>query len=179
MEEISFRYATAKDAEMLSSLASETFWDTYRNDARLKHKHIKNYIKRAFNLKKIKSEITEQNTIFIIGKNKERQIGYSKLLLKSSENSITGNNPMEISRIYLRKDFWGKKLGATLLQKCFEEAKNNNCDVIWLSVWEHNQRAIKFYEKHGFEKSGTHTFDLASSMQTDYLMQKRICQIYR
>ena len=43
--------------------------------------------------------------------------------------------------------------------------------AVWLGVWNKNARAIRFYEKYGFEKRGTVTFDLASSLQEDDVME--------
>jgi diamine N-acetyltransferase len=41
-------------------------------------------------------------------------------------------------------------------------------------VWEFNERAIRFYEKHGFEKFGEHVFMLGNDPQIDWLLKKRI-----
>jgi ribosomal protein S18 acetylase RimI-like enzyme len=92
----------------------------------------------------------------------------------NSRDKIIAEKPLEISRIYLRKTFWGKKLGSILLERCIAEAEKQNCDVIWLSVWQYNKRAIKFYEKFGFYQVGEHIFDLAGSPEIDFLMQKKL-----
>ncbi len=47
-------------------------------------------------------------------------------------------------------------------------------DVLWLGVWEHNQRAIAFYHRWGFAIVGTHTFQLGADLQTDFLMQRSL-----
>ena len=174
MEEINFRYATIEDALMLSKLGAETFWDAYQTESCLEKKHIKAYIAGAFDLKTIKAEIADRNTLFLIAENSEDQIGYSKLLIESARPEVSGKKPFEISRIYLRKKFWGKNFGSPLLTKSIEEADKNKCDVIWLSVWQHNQRAIKFYEKYGFTEVGTHTFKLSSSPQIDLIMERSL-----
>ncbi|NLA43929.1 GNAT family N-acetyltransferase, partial [Candidatus Saccharibacteria bacterium] len=38
-------------------------------------------------------------------------------------------------------------------------------------VWEHNDKAIRFYEKLGFRPFGEHLFMLGSDPQTDLLMR--------
>jgi ribosomal protein S18 acetylase RimI-like enzyme len=60
------------------------------------------------------------------------------------------------------------------MDECLKIAKELKFDVIWLGVWELNPRAIKFYEKNGFYKVGTHLFQMGSDEQTDLLMQKEI-----
>jgi len=168
------RYAKTEDAKILGELGAETFWDAYRTESNLEKQHIKAYITQAFSQKTIEQEIIDDNILFLLAENSEDQIGYSKLLLESTRSGVSGKNPLEISRIYLKKKYWGKNLGSILLAKCIKEANNNKNDVVWLSVWQHNLRAIRFYEKFGFKKVGTHTFNLASSPQIDLIMERSV-----
>ena len=39
-----------------------------------------------------------------------------------------------------------------------ERAATLGANVVWLGVWEHNPRAIRFYEKHGFTTAGEQPF---------------------
>ena len=166
------RYATQNDAKTLSEIGAETFWDTYHTDSHLEQKFIREHIAKTFSLDQIERELKREDIIYLIAENEMEKIGYVRLLPENTRDEINADKPIEISRIYLRKNFWGKKLGSTLLEKCFEEAKKQNCDVIWLSVWKYNERAIKFYEKFDFKKVGEHIFDLAGSPQIDFVMQK-------
>jgi ribosomal protein S18 acetylase RimI-like enzyme len=45
---------------------------------------------------------------------------------------------------------------------------------LWLGVWEHNQKAINFYERNGFVTFGSHNFMLGNDKQTDLLMRRSI-----
>jgi ribosomal protein S18 acetylase RimI-like enzyme len=47
---------------------------------------------------------------------------------------------------------------------------------VWLGVWEHNTRAIRFYEAHGFSPAGSHDFFLGSDRQTDIIMRRSLPQ---
>ena len=58
-----------------------------------------------------------------------------------------------------------------MMQRIIEQAKNENKNYIWLGVWEHNTKAIDFYEKHGFVKFGTHSFTIGTDKQTDWLLR--------
>jgi ribosomal protein S18 acetylase RimI-like enzyme len=44
----------------------------------------------------------------------------------------------------------GLGLGSLLLEKAIDYAKSTECVAIELNVWEFNEDAIKFYEKHNF-----------------------------
>jgi ribosomal protein S18 acetylase RimI-like enzyme len=58
------------------------------------------------------------------------------------------------------------------MQRCIEIARQKNAQVIWLGVWENNQKAISFYTKWRFEKFSEHVFMLGNDAQTDWLMKK-------
>jgi ribosomal protein S18 acetylase RimI-like enzyme len=50
----------------------------------------------------------------------------------------------------------------------------DDCDCLWLGVWEHNPRAITFYRKFGLEVVGTHAFMLGLDRQRDLIMSVKI-----
>ncbi len=168
------RYGKFEDAETLAKVGAETFWDAYHTDSHLEKQFIRNHIDKTFTREMIEKDFSDENIIYLIAENDTEVIGYARLLKGNSRKEISGESPFEISRIYLRKIFWGKGLGSKLLERCLDEAKENFCDVVWLSVWEYNHSAIKFYEWFGFHNVGSHIFDLAGSKQTDFLMQKNL-----
>ena len=57
-------------------------------------------------------------------------------------------NSLELERIYVLKENIGKSIGQQLLDKVIRIAKEKNVAFIWLGVWEHNHRAIQFYQKN-------------------------------
>jgi GNAT superfamily N-acetyltransferase len=77
-------------------------------------------------------------------------------------------------RIYVEKDWLGKRVGRLLLERCLQEARGRGYGTIWLGVWEKNARAIAFYQKCGFTKCGTHVFRLGQDEQQDWIMQQSL-----
>ena len=47
-------------------------------------------------------------------------------------------------------------------------------DVLWLAVWERNERAIGFYRRFGFETCGALEFRLGHDVQSDLLMARPV-----
>ncbi len=60
----------------------------------------------------------------------------------------------ELYAIYLRPDCWGKGYGAALLGAAIAWLQAQGYPVITLWVLDGNQRAIHFYEAHGFRADG-------------------------
>ncbi len=168
------RYGKFDDFKLLARIGEETFWDAYHTESILKQNHLRAHIEKTFNGGQMKLELKQEKIIYLIAENETEEIGYVRLLKESSREEVTGERPIEISRIYLRKKFWGQKLGTEFLERCFIEGEKENCDVIWLSVWKYNERAISFYKKNGFRKVGEHYFDLAGSPEVDFVMQRSL-----
>ena len=54
-------------------------------------------------------------------------------------------------------------------------AAEKNYDLVWLGVWEHNERALNFYKKFGFIDTGfKHPFPIGNTPQTDNWLIKFI-----
>ena len=83
----------------------------------------------------------------------------------------SGQSCCGIERIYVDREFQGRKIGQLLLSKAIDIAKKKHLKQVWLGVWEHNPKAIQFYERNGFQKFDKHIFKLGDDEQTDILMR--------
>lgn len=104
----------------------------------------------------------------------EKIIGYLKINTGQSQTEIKDDKAFEIERLYVIKDFHGKKAGQNLYEKGIELARERNADYVWLGVWEKNIRAIRFYQKNGFEIFDRHIFVLGDDEQTDLMMKLKL-----
>ena len=166
-----YRIVTADETEKLALFGSELFWQAYHNESALDKKYIRAYMARAFSTQQIRKEVEDPSIDFLLLESKGKWAGYAKLVEGTLHESLVEKDTLEIERIYLHKSYWGRGFGKPLMDKCVEIAKERSKMAIWLGVWNKNARAIRFYEKYGFEKRGTVTFDLASSLQEDDVME--------
>jgi ribosomal protein S18 acetylase RimI-like enzyme len=81
---------------------------------------------------------------------------------------------IELERIYVGKEFHGSGLGFQLIKRSEEFARDNRYSTMWLGVWKRNQKAMRFYEKCGFEIFDEHIFILGKDEQVDWLMKKEL-----
>ena len=174
MSEILIRQATPEDAQPLTGLSYTTFWDAFAHHPKNAPDDLAHYMRQAFNVEQIAKELEDPQAIFLIAEIDGELAGYAKLVRDNIEPEITAERPIELNRLYSQQKFIGKGVGQTLMDACFEKAKRENHDVMWLGVWEYNSRAQRFYEKNGFRVVGKHTFVLGADPQTDLLMQKEI-----
>ena len=171
MSEILIRQAVAEDAKILTDLAYTTFWDAFSHHPKNAPDDLNHYMRQAFNQEQINAELSDANNIFLIAEIEGEAAGYSKIIIDNIEPGITAERPVELSRLYSHQKHLGQGVGQTLMDACFEHARIEDRDVMWLGVWEYNPRAQRFYEKNGFRVVGSHVFLLGKDAQTDLLMQ--------
>lgn len=174
MSDILIRPATPDDAAPLTDLAYTTFWDAFAAHPKNAPDDLADYMQKAFNVEQIVRELADDKNIFLLAEIDGAHAGYSKIVLDYIEPGVTAERPVELSRLYSQQTFWGKGVGQTLMDACFDRARQEKRDVMWLGVWEYNLRAQRFYEKNGFRVVGKHVFQLGSDPQTDLLMQREL-----
>jgi diamine N-acetyltransferase len=142
------------------------------------------YVASAFTFATFKNELDTEGSVFYLMENENELIGYFKLNhnkiphdginLTPEFNAIKTNKMTELERIYLIDKMHGKGFAKDMINAAFELAKIEQSAFIWLGVWENNLKAIKFYQKSGFNKFGEHLFIIGDDAQTDWLMWKEL-----
>lgn len=101
-----------------------------------------------------------------------RPLGYAKYRRDSAEPCVDGaRRPVvELERIYVVPDLIGNGVGKAMLDEVIRLTRAEGFCTLWLGVWEHNPKAIKFYVREGFVDVGTHDFVLGDDTQTDRIM---------
>lgn len=72
------------------------------------------------------------------------------------------------------KKYAGKGVGKKLMDVCINKAKEISKQTIWLSVWEHNITAIKFYKRQGFYTVDSKIVKTGLQEYTNGVMIKRL-----
>lgn len=170
--EIAIRKITINDLNELQSIGKLTFAETFSSGN--SEENMKAYLKNGFSTEKLTTELSDPNAEFYFAELDGETIGYLKVNVGQSQTEIKDHNALEIERIYVLKEFHGKKVGQILYNKAIAIAKEKNVDYVWLGVWEENPRAIRFYEKNGFKAFDKHVFKLGNDEQTDIMMSLSI-----
>ncbi|MBB5888321.1 GNAT family N-acetyltransferase [Lactovum miscens] len=167
--DITLKKVTQKELLDLQKISIETFTETFLDDNNAES--LKIYLEKAYNFKKLSSEVanTESNFQFIYyGK---QLAGYIKLNVGVAQSEMVGLNTLEVERIYIKSSYKRLGLGKCLLNYAFKQAQELNKSKVWLGVWEQNINALNFYRKMGFVYFGKHIFDLGGEKQCDLLME--------
>jgi diamine N-acetyltransferase len=164
----------AKPSELteLRELSIKTFRDAFA--AVNTEKNMDLYMNASFNESRLRDELATPTAHFYFCRFDSKPIGYMKLNFAPSQTDINDPISLEVERIYVRQEFQNLKAGQFLLNKAIEIAIANQLKYLWLGVWEHNVRAINFYNKHGFQRASTHSFMLGTDHQIDIIMKRML-----
>ena len=153
----------------LQQIGRQTFSETFAESNTAEN--MAKYLEEAYSYEKLSAELNDPNSIFYFAMMEQNVIGYLKLNMGGSQTELKDNDALEIERIYVLKDFHGKKVGQLLFDKAIEIAKAQHVAYVWLGVWEENKRALHFYTKNGFIEFDQHVFVLGDEAQTDIMMK--------
>lgn len=159
----------SSDWQNLQQFSRDIFYATFA--AQNTPENMAAYLEKAFNDQQIQSELANPSSAFWLALAEGRIAGYVKVNFREAQQDLKADNAMEIERIYVDQPYQGQGLASQLLTKAIELAKEAAVDFVWLGVWEHNQRAIRFYEKSGFRIFDSHEFYLGDDKQTDLMMR--------
>lgn len=172
METIAIRKITHNDIKELQEIGRQTFFETF--SAGNTEDNMKKYLDEGFSLEKLAAELNNPNTEFYFASLDNKVIGYLKLNFGRSQTELQDDKAVEIERIYVLKEFHGKKVGQMLYEQAMQIAQQKHADYVWLGVWEENPRAIAFYKKNGFTAFDKHIFKLGDDEQTDIMMKLQL-----
>lgn len=165
-----FRQCTQEDIDTLRDFSYRTFFETF---AHLNTpSNMESYLRKAFDIEKLRSELSDENASFYFLYSDEKLAGYLKLNEACAQTDIHDVQSLEIERIYVSKEYQGDGLGSYLMEQAIRIANLHKKRYVWLGVWEKNEKALRFYKKNGFYEIGTHSFFMGDEEQTDYLMRK-------
>ncbi|AWK05618.1 GNAT family N-acetyltransferase [Flavobacterium crocinum] len=170
MNSLEIKKATVKDLNELQVIGRQTFSETFA-EVNSEENMIK-YLEESFADEKLTAELNNPNSYFYLAVLENKVIGYLKLNTSNAQTEKQADDALEIERIYVAKEFHGKKVAQALYAQALETAKELKPTYIWLGVWEKNFRAVSFYTKNGFIQFDTHIFRLGDDEQTDLLMKK-------
>jgi len=172
IQEISIKLADINDAETIADISRQTFYETFAPFNTDKDMEI--FLKEQFTRLSLIAEVGVSFNTFYLAYTEENAVGYCKLRERDNPKELNGLKSLEIARIYATAMMVGKGVGSSMMRYAVDVAVQKQKQVIWLAVWEKNQRAIDFYTKWGFEIFGKQIFVLGTDLQKDWLMKKML-----
>lgn len=166
------RFANFDDAPELFELSRRTVVDTFA--------HLNNptdfaaFLDEHYRLELVEADLRDSRVRLLVCEVDSELAAYVRLSSREIPDCVGDRNSTQIERFYVDKPHIGQGIAAKMMERCLQLASQENRSTIFLGVWEHNARAIRFYEKWGFARCGEHPFMVGRDRQIDWWMKRPV-----
>ena len=172
IHEINVRNAGPADVDLLVELGKLSFYEAFSE--KTAPEDMAEHLQTAFKIEDIKAQLNTDQSIFIILEIDASAAGYAYLQPDTPPDCVKDPDTIQLVRLYLRRNYYGRNVGNTLMKACLEKALSRGFQSVWLSSWELNHRANAFYKKWEFEIVGRAKFKVGSDIQDDFIFVRKI-----
>jgi diamine N-acetyltransferase len=155
-------------AEIISGIGKQSFRDAFGHLFNNK-RELQEYLESTYRPSKLARSIAKENNVYFIAYVENVPVGFAKLKKSSLEPQIESIAQMELQKMYVLSYYHGSGAGAALMNALVNYAHEIQPDYLWLHVHLSNKKALRFYEKNGFQISGKHSF-VIGTQQFDFHM---------
>jgi len=156
--------AAAADAADLAAVAAATFPLACPPTA--DRAHVAAHIADSLSRERFEGHLRDPDSVVLAARHNGEIIGYAM--------AIRGADTVELSKIYVALAHHGTGAAAALMRACLDWAAETGAATVWLGVNQGNERAQRFYRKHGFVVTGTRAFRLGPGIENDFVMTRRL-----
>lgn len=149
------------DAPLLVGLGTKTFLESHGHCTSATD--VQTYLDAQYSLSTLEAELSNEENIFHTILFENKAVGYSKIIFNRPHPLIKNTAVTKLERLYILREFYDLKLGKTLFEFNVELSKAANQIGMWLFTWKENHRAIRFYQKAGFEIIGSADFKISET----------------
>lgn len=168
--DLALRTAGTDDAAALAAFAERVFRDAFGPHSRAEDMDA--YCRAAFALDQLHRELADRDYHTALVFTRGELAGYAQLRATAPPPCVVGPEPLELKRLYVDRRWHGSEVSRALMDRAIEIAEQRGARTLYLSVWQHNHRAIAFYVKHGFAPVGTAPFAIGADVQSDAVMAR-------
>ncbi len=138
---------------------------------------LNSYKESTLSLQAVKRQMAEPGVHFylvnITENDTQVSTGYIKFITPSAkylEQPEKYGKTCYLERLYFPAKFQGKGLAHVAMQFVISQAKfEHKCDFLYLTVWEHNHRAQRFYQNFGMRTLHGVKFPVGNTNDNEYL----------
>jgi ribosomal protein S18 acetylase RimI-like enzyme len=127
-------------------------------------------LRRDWDTAVLEAELSGGSMQFFVAEVERVPVGLTALRPGDVPNSKRSG--VELCRVYLDSEHFGKGIGAALLDAAVHHADGRGYGPLWLIAWQHNDRAIPMYHHRGFVETARFPYAVGRSAPTAVLMER-------
>lgn len=167
---IAYRDATPADGPALDAMAREIWIATFGHSAPAAD--IAAYVAKAYGPDgALLRDLVDPAIHFRLAVEDDRIVGYAKLTQPWLVEAASQPNALQLSQLYVVADRHGHGIAQALMDWTIATARERHAPALFLTVWEENARARRFYERYGFVHVGDYAFHTGSQIDRDEVMR--------
>ena len=137
------------------------------------------FIEENLSESRFRDYLADGDRIVLTAREDARMVGYVMMIRgvpddDDVQRAVALRPAIELSKMYVLPDSHGAGVSAALMTAALSRAAELGDKSVWLGVNQQNQRAQRFYTKHGFTINGTKTFRLGAGIENDYVMVRSL-----
>ncbi len=168
--ESAVRTAQVSDAAALSRFAAAIFPLGCPADA--DPAELNAHIRAELSPQRFVSFIEDKDVSILLAEVDSKVAGCLLFACHRAHPLVPAKHPYEIEKLYVDPAFHGRGIADALMSTAISGIEAQSADIIWLSVYSGNPRAIRFYQRWGFDIAGTHDFVMGTERHKDYVMRR-------
>lgn len=165
--------AVEADLAELASVAARTF--PLACPPSTSPENVLAFIDENLSENRFRDYLADAGRVVLAAREDQRIVGYAMLIRGVPDDediarAVPLRPAVELSKMYVLSDSHGSGVSAALMSAALTRAAELDAKCVWLGVNQNNQRAQRFYTKHGFSVNGTKTFRVGTDFEDDYVM---------
>lgn len=174
----SIHAAEPREAPQLATFATMLFRQAYESTH--PEPTLSEYLASSFAVPRFARTLDDPaSTILLAVSTNGSWIGYAELhqgpptaATTVLTRTLPGTTPIEIARFYVDQAWHGQGVAQELMRACEERARMRAGDALWLQAWSQAPKALRFYQKAGFEVYGTAVFTFGERADGDLILAR-------
>ncbi len=160
----------ATHGESLNAMAQRCFVDTFGHLYR--EADLNSFLASAYGSGGLLKDLADPRFDWRVATSDGEVVGYVKVgpLGLPAPDPLTG--ALELKQMYVLKDWHGARIAAELMDWAIAKARERGAPELYLSVFDHNHRAKRFYARYGFADVGPCTFRVGEQLDDDRMWRR-------
>jgi GNAT superfamily N-acetyltransferase len=159
-------------AEALSAMASQAFVESFGH--LYNERDLATFLAAAYGAEGIVKDLADAAYSFRAASEDGRIVGYAKVgpLGVPAPRPLPG--AIELKQIYVLAPWHGAGIARELMDWAIATARDRGAPELYLSVFDHNHRAKRFYARYGFEDVGGCIFRVGEQLDEDRMWRRAL-----
>jgi GNAT superfamily N-acetyltransferase len=174
MSRLGFRTGTVADAPALAAFMERNFRFTYGHCSTAEN--VDAAVLTHYGLAAQQRQLADADRVNLLVEDGDGALlGHAQLHFGAAPPAGVPSRPAaEVTRFYVDHPAHGQGIAQAMLLEVERIARQRGVTTLWLSVWQLQPQAVRFYEKSGFVRAGALVFHVGDDPKDDWLMVKEV-----